>query len=44
MKKESQYKKNILTEEFQLSKLSKGIYLIEFNTDLGNINKKIIIQ
>ena len=43
-RKESQYKNNTLIEEFQLSKLSKGIYLIEFNTDLGNINKKIIIQ
>ena len=43
-RKQSQYKNNILIEKFQLSKLSKGIYLIEFNTDLGNINKKIIIQ
>ena len=42
--KDVQYQDNILLEEFKLDNISKGIYLIQINTTLGSIHKKIMIQ
>ena len=39
-----QYHDNILLEEFKLDNISNGVYLIQINTTLGIIHKKIVIQ
>ena len=44
MDKQTKYEQQILQEEFNLSDLSKGVYLIQIRTDQGSINKKIILQ
>ena len=42
--KDVQYQDNILLEKFELDNISKGVYLIQINTILGSIHKKIVIQ
>ena len=32
------------TKSFNLSEYSKGVYLLELDTDLGIVNKKLILQ
>ena len=40
MDKQAKYKQQILQEEFNLSDLSKGVYLVQIRTNQGSINKK----
>ena len=44
MDKQAKYKQQILQEEFNLSDLSKGVYLVQIRTNQGSINKKIILH